>query len=146
MNDVQIVNASIDDRDALFDLLQRVHLPIDGLDGHLANAIVARSSDRLVGSAALEMYSGGALLRSVAVDPSMRGSGLGQRLTEAALVRARDLGAPAVFLLTTTAEGFFPKLGFLVTSRGAIPPSVQRSIEFRSACPATAVAMALQFR
>lgn len=145
MNDVQIVNASIDDRDALFDLLQRVHLPIDGLDGHLANAIVARSSDRLVGSAALEMYSGGALLRSVAVDPSMRGSGLGQRLTEAALVRARDLGAPAVFLLTTTADGFFPRFGFTRITRDAVPVSVRESVEFRSVCPSTAIVMKKAF-
>ncbi len=55
---------------------------------HLANALVARQGDRLVGSAVLEVYDGGALLRSVAVEEDARGLGLGIRLTEGALALA----------------------------------------------------------
>jgi amino-acid N-acetyltransferase len=54
---------------------------------------------------------------------------------------ARQDGAGAVFLLTTTAERFFPRLGFEPIARAEVPTSVQASAEFQSACPASAVAM-----
>ncbi len=122
-------------------LLERHHLPLDGVRGLVPTMIVARDAARLVGVAALELYPDGALLRSVAVDPSAQGQRVGQRLTEAALEMAHQHGADAVFLLTTTAERFFPKFGFERISRADVPASVQTSVEFRSACPASAVVM-----
>jgi len=44
-------------------------------------------------------------------------------------------------LLTTTAADFFPKFGFEPIARADVPASVQSSIEFTSACPATATVM-----
>jgi amino-acid N-acetyltransferase len=102
---------------------------------------VARDGDRIVGVAALEIYSDGGLLRSVAVDASARGRGLGQRLTTAALELAGMVDLPAVYLLTTTAEQFFPKWGFVQIPRTDVPAGVQQSIEFQSACPSTAIVM-----
>jgi amino-acid N-acetyltransferase len=46
-----------------------------------------------------------------------------------------------VYLLTTTAESYFPKFGFVQTTREVVPTAVQQSVEFRSACPASAVVM-----
>ena len=43
--------------------------------------------------------------------------------------------------LTTTAERFFPKFGFEGIARSDVPPSVQASIEFTSACPSSAMVM-----
>ena len=108
---------------------------------HLQETMVARRLDEIVGSVALELYSGGALLRSLAVDQPERGGRLGHRLTEAAIARARELGTPALYLLTTTAERFFPRFGFQPIDRTEVPASVQDSVEFRSACPASAVVM-----
>jgi N-acetylglutamate synthase-like GNAT family acetyltransferase len=122
-------------------LLERHHLPLDGIDDLAPTMIVARDDARVVGVAALELYADGALLRSIAVDPSAQGQGVGQRLTGAALGMAHQHGAGAVFLLTTTAERFFTKFGFERTSRADVPASVQTSVEFRSACPASAVVM-----
>jgi amino-acid N-acetyltransferase len=62
-------------------------------------------------------------------------------LSEAALALARERGSRIAFLLTTTAERFFPKLGFEPIVRDEVPASVQASIEFQSACPASAVVM-----
>jgi amino-acid N-acetyltransferase len=64
---------------------------------------------------------------------------LGHRLSEAALCIARNRGTRTVFLLTTTAESFFPKLGFEQIVREDAPDSVHASIDFQSACPASAV-------
>ncbi|HJZ49735.1 MAG TPA: GNAT family N-acetyltransferase, partial [Roseiflexaceae bacterium] len=81
------------DLPAVLALLERSGLPRDGLSEHVATTLVARSGDAIVGSAALELYGGAALLRSVAVDSALRGQGLGQRLTRAALDVARQHGA-----------------------------------------------------
>ena len=101
-----------------------------------------RASERqIVGSAALEVYPDGALLRSVAVAPELQGQGLGHELTDAAIRLARDLQVPAIYLLTTTAERFFPKFGFERIERADVPATVQTSIEFTSACPSSATVM-----
>ena len=136
-----IDRARPDEAEAVERLLEENHLPVAGLRQHLTTAVVARQAGRVVGSAALEVYEGGVLLRSVAVTPALQGIGLGGQLTDAAIQLARELQAPAVFLLTTTAERYFPKFGFEPIERSAVPPSVQTSIEFRSACPSNAVVM-----
>lgn len=125
-------------------LVEACGLPPDGLSEHLGNALVARADGRIVACAALEISRDGALLRSVAVDETWRGSGLGQQMVRAALALARERGVSAVFLLTTTAEGFFPRFGFVRVPRAAVPESVRASVEFQSACPASAVVMSLR--
>jgi amino-acid N-acetyltransferase len=122
-------------------LLQRVGLPHEGAAGRLRHTLVAREGVVIVGTAALELYADGALLRSVAVEPHRQGGGHGAGLTEAALRLAREHGAEAVFLLTTTAEGFFPRFGFEPITRDGVPASVKASDEFGSTCCASAVVM-----
>jgi amino-acid N-acetyltransferase len=122
-------------------LLERLNLPLEGVDDHVKTMLVARENGHIVGTAALELYADGALLRSVAVDPGRQGKQLGHELTEAALRLAAEHRAATVFLLTTTAERFFPKFGFEPVTRDEVPPSVQASVEFRSACPASAIVM-----
>lgn len=138
---VHIERASEADGPSILQLLREAGLPIDGLSEHLRTAFVARDGADVVGCAALEVYPDGVLLRSVAVSPTARGHGLGHRLTDAAITLAKSLGTPAVFLLTTTAESYFPRFGFVVMPREQVPTGVQQSIEFRSACPASAVVM-----
>lgn len=127
-------------------LLERVHLPIAGVDEHLRTMLVAKEGERIVGTAALELYADGALLRSVAVEPHQQGKQLGHQLTNAALDLATTHGATTVFLLTTTAERFFPRFGFEPIPREAVPRSVRESVEFQSACPASAIVMRKQLR
>ena len=122
-------------------LLAQHHLPLDGVDDHVRTMLVARDGSRVVGTAALELYPDGALLRSVAVDRTEQGRHLGHQLTEAALRLAEEHGAKAVFLLTTTAERFFPRFGFEQVAREEVPTSVRVSVEFTSACPQSAIAM-----
>ena len=43
-----------------------------------------------------------------------------------------------VYLLTETANGFFPRFGFHPTQRAAVDSAVQQLVEFTSACPASA--------
>ena len=140
---IAIEPAAAADAPAVLDLIAACGLPEAGVRDHLDAAVVARADGRIVACAALELYGDGALLRSVAVDHTIRGSGVGQRIVQAALDLAKERGAACVYLLTTTAEHFFPKFGFMPVSRDDVPAGVRQSVEFQSACPASAVVMAL---
>jgi len=126
------------DLDGISSLLRECRLPVDGVEEALAHAVVAPAGDCIVGCVALELHGGVALLRSLAVSPSARGRGLGAALTREALKMARNLGARDVYLLTETAGDFFPRFGFAAEDRATAPASLQASVEFRSACPASA--------
>jgi amino-acid N-acetyltransferase len=131
-----------DDRPAAEALLGALDLPLAGLDACFATSWVAETGDGpLVGLAGVELYADGALLRSVAVHPDWRGTGLGRALVGRALDAARAAGARDAYLLTTTADRWFPRFGFAPITRDEVPTGVQQSIEFREACPASAVVM-----
>jgi amino-acid N-acetyltransferase len=100
----------------------------------------------VIGTAGLEIRGEDALLRSAAVDPEWRSRGLGARLTMELLALAEARGIRAVYLLTTTAEGFFPRFGFTPISRADVSPAIADTVEFREACPASAVVMARAMR
>jgi amino-acid N-acetyltransferase len=141
-----IESATEHDLPEIRDLLEQLHLPLAGVDEHLRTMLVIKDGRQVIGTAALELYEDGALLRSVAVAPSRQGRQLGHQLTDAALRLAAERGAPAVFLLTTTAERFFPRFGFERITREEVPASVRRSVEFESACPASAIVMRKQLQ
>jgi amino-acid N-acetyltransferase len=136
-----IERARNEDLAGVLALLERHGLPVEGASRMGDALLVARLNGAIVGAAGLELYADGALLRSVVVDESVQGQGLGKDLTEAALRLARAHRAPSVFLLTTTADGFFPRFGFERIARNDVPQSVQQSVEFLSACPASAIVM-----
>lgn len=81
------------------------------------------------------------MLRSVAVAPEPRGQGLRGKLTDAAIQLAQVQRVPAVYLLTMTADRYFPKFGFEPITRTDVPADVQTSIEFQSARPSSAIVM-----
>jgi amino-acid N-acetyltransferase len=122
-------------------LLTEAGLPLAGLDPRLGQTLIASQEERVVGCVALEVYGKAALLRSLVVAPGIRGHGLGERLAAEVLDLARREGVRDVYLLTETASQFFPRFGFLIEDRATAPTTLQQSVEFRSACPASAVMM-----
>jgi amino-acid N-acetyltransferase len=146
VKEVSIGPASREELPRIVELLDDGGLPPGGLEDHLPTILVARLHGRVVGSAALELYGTAALLRSVVVRRDLRGTGLGSRLTEAALRLSREFGVAEAYLLTETADLFFPRFGFRNIPRSRVPSSVRSSVEFTSACPASARAMALDLR
>ena len=93
------------------------------------------------GLVGLELFGDVALLRSLAVRADVRSSGMGTALVRHAESYGLSQGVRTLYLLTTTAEGYFPKFGFERIQRSDVPSSVQSSVEFTSACPASAVVM-----
>ena len=76
----------------------------------------------------------------------LRGTGLGVRLTEAALALAVERGVRSVYLLTETAGEFFPRFGFRTVTRDEVNPAVKASEEFSSLCPESAQVMVLDLQ
>ncbi|MBK0332967.1 amino-acid N-acetyltransferase [Brachybacterium halotolerans subsp. kimchii] len=62
-------------------------------------------------------------VRTLAVSEDARGTGLGHRMLEALLQRARDLGLERVFCLTFEVD-FFARHGFRAMSPDPLPPEV----------------------
>lgn len=138
---VELRTAQASDLPAVLALLERANLPTAGVAEAQSHFVVAESDRNLVGVVGLELYDGSALLRSAAVEESWRGSGVGRVLVERALDIARERGIEDVFLLTTTAEHYFPRFGFSCVTRDSVAPGVKSSVEFQDACPASATVM-----
>jgi amino-acid N-acetyltransferase len=128
---------------AVEQLLVASGLPLIGVAVALPSFIVAESNGNVVGVVGLEICCEYALLRSTAVAPDWRDRGLGRRLVERIIADAESRGIHALYLLTTTAERYFPRVGFAKTTREAVPAPVQQTEEFQSACPASATVMCL---
>jgi amino-acid N-acetyltransferase len=122
-------------------LLTRSNLPLDGVREALPTFVVAEAGESLVGVAGLEVCCNNALLRSVAVDDAWRSHGVGRALVTRIVADAESRGIHALYLLTTTAERYFPKFGFEHVSRDQVPEDIRATAEFTSACPASAVVM-----
>jgi amino-acid N-acetyltransferase len=103
--------------------------------------VAVDASGVLAGVAGLELYGSDALLRSVAVAPSLRDQGLGQRLTHDRMRWAAEQGIRRAYLLTTDARGYWERYGFEVIGRDDAPPGVQGSTQWAGGCSETAVAM-----
>jgi amino-acid N-acetyltransferase len=56
---------------------------------------------------------------------------------------ARESGLAGIYLLTTTAEGYFPSFGFTRVERETVAAAVTESVEFADACPASAAVLYL---
>ena len=141
MDTYEIRPARTDDLEPATALLSESKLPLAGFAEHLADALVATREGRVVGVVELELYGRAALLRSLVVAPSERGARLGERLAAGAMRLAEDRGIGDVYLLTETAERFFPRFGFEIEERRLAPEALKRSEEFKTACPESAVMM-----
>lgn len=123
-------------------LLAGCDLPTSDL---VANARVrlygCRIDGELVGAVGLESLGRVALLRSLAVAPSQRGKGLGQALVANAERHATTQGMDTLYLLTTTASGFFAELGYTPADRTQAPEAIRATPQFAGLCPATATFM-----
>jgi amino-acid N-acetyltransferase len=132
------------DLPAIERLLQASDLPTVGIDEASCNFIVAEADGDIVGVVGIETCCGQyALLRSTAVKDAWRGRRVGRLLVERAIAEAESRGFDALYLLTTTAEHYFPSFGFSKVDRASLPDEVKATEEFRSACPASATVMTL---
>ena len=65
----------------------------------------------------------------------------GSALIEHAEQYAASRSVRSIYLLTTTAEAFFKRLGYERIERSQAPPSIERTREFASLCPTSSAFM-----
>lgn len=140
---VSIRPAKDTDLAAIESLLTSNHLPTVGVQAALCGFLVAEADQRVVGVVGMEQRGNYGLLRSTAVAPEWRGRQVAKRLVERIIADAEAQGVQALYLLTTTAERYFPSFGFQIASRESVPADVRATEEFQSACPASATVMCL---
>ncbi len=109
---------------------------------NISHFLVHEEKKRVLSCVALEGYGADlAEIRSLAVQPEMRGRGAGAKLLEFALEEARRRGIARVFAVTH-APDFFMRQGFALTSRHALTEKIERDCQTctkRRSCQLTAV-------
>ncbi|MBL8118261.1 MAG: GNAT family N-acetyltransferase [Anaerolineae bacterium] len=125
MTDIQIRTALETDLEQLTELItpfvesgKLLPRTFDELRSLLPTLFIAEQGERIVGCAALEIYSWKlAEVRSLAVASEVQGQGVGRRLVQACLDRARALNILEVMAITSS-DAFFMSCGFDYTLPG----------------------------
>lgn len=130
------------DLPALTALLAGAALPHADVAAHLGHFVIAERDGEVIGAGGYERCGEGiALLRSFVVRPDLRGQGLGRRLFQRVLDQAVEAGVTDLYLLTTTAQGWFAALGFAPAERKTAPAALRATRQFGEFCPASAALM-----
>jgi len=141
---IQIRSAGDADLAAIESLLSESQLPTAGVKDSLCGFLVAESAGRVVGVVGMEKRGNYGLLRSTAVAPAWRGKHVAKQLVERIIADAEAQGVHALYLLTMTAERYFPSFGFAVATRDVVPEDIRATGEFRETCCASATVMCLR--
>lgn len=103
-----------------------LHRSLESAYESLRDFSVAENDGSIVGCVALDVYWGDlAEIRSLAVAPDAKGTGVGRALVEAALRDAESLGISRVFAMTYE-KPFFARLGFEEINLKALPEKIWR--------------------
>ncbi len=134
--------ANAGDAPAIQALLEAAGLPASDLTpALLRDFLVLRDGGALIAVGGLEWAGGEVLLRSVAVARDARDRGIGKALVTALEQRARQRGANAIHLLTTTAEPYFAALGYAPAPRESAPAGIRQTAQFAGLCPSSSAFM-----
>ena len=94
----------------------------DEVATNIRSYVLAKDDGKLVGYTALHIHSPRlAEIRSLIVDESYRGQGIGQRMVAFTLEEAKALGVQEDVLVLTYLPEFFEKLGFKEINKEVIP-------------------------
>ncbi len=141
----EVQAATAADWPAIVRLLTAAGLPVADLQpADVAHFVVARRAAAVVGAVAVEAHGADGsegLLRSLVVDPAVRGTGIGARLLAAAEDRAHERGLRSLTLLTQSAAPFFAAHGYSAIERGRAPASLHATPQFAALCPASSTCM-----
>lgn len=128
-------------RDKIVELLVAEKLPVADLPDTLDNFIVAIQDGDVVGVGGVEVYGNYGLLRSLAVHPEHRSTGIASKLLARLDSLSKKNGLSALYLLTETAAAYFERKKYIKITREDVPAEVQVSSEFSHVCPLSAIVM-----
>lgn len=103
---------------------EMLHLSLEQIYERIFEFIVYEEDGIILGCCALHPTLGNlAEIRSLAVDESAHGKGIGRKLVYECLNLARDMGFKEVFALTYK-QKFFEKVGFKVVKKESFPRKI----------------------
>jgi amino-acid N-acetyltransferase len=143
---ITLQQADADDLDLVEELLDANDLPHRDVREKPGRFFVGSVDGTLVGVGGIEACGEDGLLRSVVVEESVRGAGYGTALCDELEAQAAADGIDALYLLTTTAAGFFEARGYEAIDRNEAPPLIRQTTEFEDLCPASATCMKKSLR
>lgn len=122
------------------EMLAANKLPVDDISDNTELFMLTRKG-KLIGTGGLEMLGDVALIRSVSTDDNLRGNGLGKYVVDELEQAAIRAGVQTLYLVTTTAERFFAKLGYSLADRATLPDVVKQQRQLKDVCPVSAIVM-----
>ncbi|MES2060572.1 MAG: arsenic resistance N-acetyltransferase ArsN2 [Bacteroidota bacterium] len=128
-------------KEKVIELLAAEKLPVADLPQTLDNFIVAIQDGNVVGVGGVEVYGLYGLLRSLAVRPDHRSTGIAGKLLARLDNVSKKNGLSVLYLLTETAPAYFERKNYTKITRDDVPAEVQRSSEFSHVCPVSAIVM-----
>ena len=128
-------------RDKIIMLLTAVNLAIADLPETMDNFIAAIQDGILVGVIGLEVYGNYGLIRSLAVNPKYRRSGIADKLLTHLENVSTQTGLSDLYLFTETAAAYFKQKNYITITRNNVPKAVRQASQFSHVCPLTAIVM-----
>jgi N-acetylglutamate synthase-like GNAT family acetyltransferase len=142
MGGLLAMRLAVFERDGLKAALVKAGLPADDIgDPHVLFWRFETRANVPAGFGGLEVHNSHALLRSVVTLPPVRRVGMGTAIVGALEIEARALKCSSVYLVTTSAAGFFGRLGYSSCSRQHVPQAIRDSPHFSAPCCASATVM-----
>lgn len=121
--------------DEVIEFLRVADLTLSGLDSPTVRLWTARDAEtgRIIASTGYERSDDNyhVLIRSVAVDPALRGLGLGLQLASFALDRAIESGAARAWLFSRRSGPFWQKVGFVSADRNELAVALAATHQVR---------------
>lgn len=121
---LQLTSTTGEDLEEVTEFLRIADLTLSGLDSPSVQLWTARDAEsgRIVASTGYERSDDNqhVLIRSVAVDPTLRGHGVGLELARFALDRAAESGADRAWLFSRRSGPFWEKVGFTSADRNEL--------------------------
>jgi amino-acid N-acetyltransferase len=107
----------------------------------ISSLFLGYADSKVIGIGGVEVFGKVGLLRSVVIKEQFRRKGLGKMLISEIIETTKRRGVSELYLLTTTAEDFFSRIGFKKIERNAAPAAIKNTTEFKELCSVTSVLM-----
>lgn len=137
--------ASLSDIKEIQRLLKESNLPFEDLESSNVTLFISVLNGQIIGCIGIEIKGEDGLLRSFFVTDKYKNQGIGNELLNRLMNYSKSKNIKRLHLLTTTAEKYFSKKGFVKSDRIKAPESIQTTTEFSTLCPSSSIYMNFVF-
>lgn len=125
----------LDDIPRLVELMINADLPPLFIEEFIGGFCVVEQAGAVIGCGGLELYDDCGVIRSIVVDDTARGIGLGARMAQLLVEDARASGGNDVYLFTADAHPFWLHLGFIDMPLDRWRPEPRACWQYRFVAP-----------